>query len=494
MARSTLNSRNAALSAKRSVTATRKAVIEAICKCMLDVWRENGGRLPYGYMKMYIEENRKEHNWITRDVLNSGFTRYKREMGVFQNSVVQVTSSVGSHASNGSMSSLSNSQHSAGRNKGGRPSGSTEESKRQKMDKIVSMKNDITAEYEKEKEKGKMKKNQLKEIIKKHKKKRDLEDVDVPQDTIRQRVSRKKPFVPHHNSGGHTSPLAKIDDTIVSIILMMARIRQCLSPSKGLALVNSLIENQPIQDELISWKKKYTCNDKGSVGPGYWRCFMKRNKHKIVSKRGQKYALDRQNWTTYANFLHMYQHSINEMVDAGVAKKLDAPKWMDRNGDECEESQALGCKVTHELCHPDLCFVGDEVGGNLSMKGDGHAGGQKFLTGTGTVPYRKTSSSDKRFTMIGLTALDGSPVMCVLIIMGKKRNLAVETGIDLTITPEGNEENHSFFLTTLDQESIFLAHQLVNLEGRKYLRWCDGTNRDLLQVRSLLKWCLLWIY
>ena len=108
------------------------------------------------------------------------------------------------------------------------------------------------------------------------------------------------------------------------------------------------------------------------------------------------------------------------MVDAGVAKKSNESKWMDINGDECEQSQALGCKVTHELCHPDLCFVGDEVEGNLTKKGNCHAGGQKFLTGTRTVPYRKTSSSEKKFTMIDLTALDGSPAMCILIIMRKE--------------------------------------------------------------------------
>ena len=101
--------------------------------------------------------------------------------------------------------------------------------------------------------------------------------------------------------------------------------------------------------------------------------------------------------------------------------------------------------VTHKLCHPDRCFVDDEVGRNLSMKGDDHAVGRK-LTATETVPYSRASHVEKRFTMIGLTALDGSPILCVLIIQGVQKDLAIETGIDISVNPEGNpEEGDTYF-------------------------------------------------
>ena len=93
-----------------------------------------------------------------------------------------------------------------------------------------------------------------------------------------------------------------------------------------------------------------------------------------MSKRGQKYELNRQKWTTYANFVDMYKHCIQEMVDAGLAKKLEVPRWITRNGRICSEDQAFGCQVTHDLIKPQLCICGDEVGGNLCMKGDGHIG------------------------------------------------------------------------------------------------------------------------
>ena len=80
-----------------------------------------------------------------------------------------------------------------------------------------------------------MEKGKLKRIINKHTIKRNLEEVDVPLGTIRRRVLRIKLVVMTSHHGGHTSPLESIDDVIVNIILMMARVRQRLNPSKGMA-------------------------------------------------------------------------------------------------------------------------------------------------------------------------------------------------------------------------------------------------------------------
>lgn len=116
------------------------------------------------------------------------------------------------------------------------------------------------------------------------------------------------------------------------------------------------------------------------------------------------------------------------MVLAWVAERLSHPIWIDRCGKECSNNDALGCMVIHKLCPSDRCFVGDLVGRNVSMKGDGHAGGKLLLRGQGQV-HTRSSHVEKRFTMIGLTALDGAPILCVLIFPGAKRDLLLETGI-----------------------------------------------------------------
>ena len=91
----------------------------------------------------------------------------------------------------------------------------------------------------------------------------------------------------------------------------------------------------------------------GQVGKGYWQGFMKRNRSKIRSTRGQKYELDRSSWTTYANFSDMYKHNYTEMEEAKVAELLASPQWMDKEGKIVEESEAYGCKATHRLNHPE---------------------------------------------------------------------------------------------------------------------------------------------
>ena len=105
----------------------------------------------------------------------------------------------------------------------------------------------------------------------------------------------------HHLAGDQVSPLVKIEPIIVNIIVQTARMRQCLTPSKGLMLVNSLINGTSVPKKLIEWKRNNTPNFIGNLGEGYWRNFMKRNKNKIVGKPGQKYELNCQNWTTYNN-------------------------------------------------------------------------------------------------------------------------------------------------------------------------------------------------
>ena len=97
---------------------------------------------------------------------------------------------------------------------------------------------------------------------------------------------------------------------------------------------------------------------------------MYRNKDTLVSRRGQKYELNHQSWTTYENFVDMYQHTYDEMVEVGVAIDCEEGVWVDKDGNCCDENESYGCKVFQKLIRPDMCIVGDEVGGNLCMKGD----------------------------------------------------------------------------------------------------------------------------
>ena len=168
------------------------------------------------------------------------------------------------------------------------------------------------------------------------------------------------------------------------------------------------------------------------------------------------------------------------MVETGVAVELDSPVWMDRAGNEVEdEADAYGCKVTHKVIRPDMCICGDEVGGNLSMKGDGNEGGKLLLGERGYVAQEKASTHSRKFTMIGFTALTGDPVMCVLIFEGKRPNGSIEAGIDITIKPNGSPSDPDYVEINSGAGKYFPGAPVCNFKGKMVpavVRWHESAS------------------
>ena len=100
-------------------------------------------------------------------------------------------------------------------------------------------------------------------------KKRRIEHVDIPLKTIQKTVFRKHEFI--HHILGLVSPLLQIQDTgtIARFLIRMREICQSLTPSRGIAFINSLIDGTPIQKELEIWKTNYSNNTSGSMGQSY---------------------------------------------------------------------------------------------------------------------------------------------------------------------------------------------------------------------------------
>ena len=166
----------------------------------------------------------------------------------------------------------------------GRPVGTTILQKKNDEIKLIDAKNEITEIYHKKKVEAAKKSSRLEpgvldHIIQSVKLKRKTTE-NISSSAIRKRSERHS-LVNHHVARGQVSPLLRIEPVIVEIILQMARIRQCLCPSKGLQLVNSIIKGTKIQDELIKWKQTNTPNECGTVGISYWNKFLKQNKTKL---------------------------------------------------------------------------------------------------------------------------------------------------------------------------------------------------------------------
>lgn len=85
---------------------------------------------------------------------------------------------------------------------------------------------------------------------------------------------------------------------------------------------------------------------------------------------GAKYKLDRASCSTYTNAADMYSYINDETVNTKLAVKLDTLVQKDREGNICQEEDALSYNITHNILRPKLFLVGKDVGGtiNISMR------------------------------------------------------------------------------------------------------------------------------
>ena len=70
----------------------------------------------------------------------------------------------------------------------------------------------------------------------------------------------------------------------------------------------------------------------------------------------------------------MHDNIAQEMIDDGIAKFLEEPLWKDHFGRTFEEKKYFGYKVSVGIDYRGYFLVADEVGGNISQKGDGNQG------------------------------------------------------------------------------------------------------------------------
>ena len=150
--------------------------------------------------------------------------------------------------------------------------------------------------------------------------------------------------------------------------------------------------------------------------------------------------------------------------------------------------------ITHAIIRPEMCLCCDEVGGNTCMAGDGHVGGDLFLAETGTIQQNKTSKTNKRYTLIVITAFTCELVICIIISQGKQPKADIKAGVDILVPPIGDSIVILISLPTIRPlESICHVVQYDILMAKKSLPWSDGTILDQLRPKFLLTRWMRWM-
>ena len=71
--------------AKQLVRQNKKACLLNLCETIHKKVQENNGRMPHKFMTTLLEENKKSFNWLTRDMINSSYTRFKKRKRLNKN-------------------------------------------------------------------------------------------------------------------------------------------------------------------------------------------------------------------------------------------------------------------------------------------------------------------------------------------------------------------------------------------------------------------------
>lgn len=150
-----------------------------------------------------------------------------------------------------------------------------------------------------------------------------------------------------------------------------------------------------------------------------------------IQKR-EAFPQSRSEWCTPENVKEMYIRIYDQLVESGIAEKLEEGVYMDKDGNEVEKEKAFGLKVNHKLVHPDYFIHVDEFGDNIDMTGDKSKGGERFVVGKNAPARTEASTSNCHYTVLGFTASTGDPVMCAIIVTGK--DLGVDDGVQLNIS------------------------------------------------------------
>jgi hypothetical protein len=493
----------------------QQAAIDAAVDQLIWMTEGNNGRLPHQAMEEAIDGLRLLGINVDRNFIN-----YRKRIKLKkQRPLIGTDVNVGINSSAQSEITIvtnngSNSSTSCSLSCRGRPSGTTLIAKQKRMKLRSDCINEIATLYKSELISSRQRGLQnsrtnvgfLKSLVSSKWDEYGLTEFDdtkieVSCETIRNRVKRNNNLCTWKRGPG--SPLSDIEDLIVDICISMGKIRQPLTVGETIDLANSLIEGKEQQQKLVLWKMRSNpdlpLEAMGRIGYGWFQGFKKRHGSRLVTKRGERFATDRADWSKYTYIKQMYDVIYDNMVESGIAEEiLEDPISMDGRGNivEKDDPQKLGLPCDIKVLYPEFILFADETGCNTNQKKDGHIGGTKYVVGRNTVPKEISSTSDKHFTVLGVTAASGDPVLCV-VIFASERDVIPEswvTGIDIQKNPlmeETDSTKVALDSGNFGKNKYFPGGPLCNFLGKEIpcLSLCSpsgGITADLLI--SILKY------
>ena len=91
--------------------------------------------------------------------------------------------------------------------------------------------------------------------------------------------------------------MAEAESMIVGICIQMGKIRQPLKVTEAIRTANDLIKRTDFQDAVAEFQKVRHLGSAefvhGTLSKHWWQGFLRRNHHRLVTKRGERFAYNR---------------------------------------------------------------------------------------------------------------------------------------------------------------------------------------------------------
>lgn len=113
-------------------------------------------------------------------------------------------------------------------------------------------------------------------------------------------------------------------------------------------------------------------------------------------------------------------------------------------------------------------------------EGDGAVCGEKLVCLVGITQKEKASIKAKHWILLGLTAFDGTPVICIVIFAGKQNVPLYETGMDPFTNIKGNPIKVEFFDINSAPGKLYLGGPKFTYTEMRHLARTGGPPRAVL--------------
>ena len=315
-------------------------------------------------------------------------------------------------------------------NVGGRSKGSTKVAKLKYQQETKNIVTSCSKRYWAEREKAtklgrKVAAGTLKRIVNEETKNANLPINVISQETILSRIKRRNPEAINFQQ---VSPIHELEPMIAEFCIRLARMGHPLTRETVIALANDLIKETDYNKKVSMFKEVRKLKNIETLGAAWYRGFMSRNATKLTRKGANIKDTKRSTWVRKENFENMYNCVYENMVEAGVAVKMD--EAVD-HGD--------GLRTHYALTKPEFVLFVDETGSNTNQLKDGRVGGEQFI-----LPKEDAgqcgpigATTDIHFTVLPFLSATGQAVMCAVIFKSdldiSKIPVSWKTGIDITV-------------------------------------------------------------